>query len=55
MELNDNEKALILALRNRFRYGDVIIVMRDGIPQRIKQAWVFKELRNIGLDKKNKI
>ena len=55
MQLNDNEKALIIALRTRFQHGEVIIMMRDGIPQRVKKAWVFTELRNISLDKKKRV
>lgn len=52
LKLSDNEKALIIALRTKFCYGEVIIMMRDGIPQRVKKAWVFTELRDIPLDKR---
>ena len=39
IELNKNEIALILAIRKRFQHGEVIIVVRNGIPQYIKRAW----------------
>lgn len=38
-DLSVKEVWLIVALRERWRFGDVIIVMRDGVPQRIKRAW----------------
>jgi len=39
LELHKNEVALILALRKRFRHGEVIVIVRDGLPQYIKRAW----------------
>jgi hypothetical protein len=39
LELHKNEVALILAIRKRFRHGEVIVIVRDGIPQYIKRAW----------------
>lgn len=39
LTLTDREKWLIIAIRERFRFGDVTIVMRDGVPQRIKRAF----------------
>lgn len=39
MPLSDKERALIVALRGPFKHGEVILVMRDGTPQYIKQAW----------------
>ena len=44
INLHPKELALILALREKFPYGDVVIVMRDAVPQRIKQAWIFDDL-----------
>lgn len=44
LELHKNEVALILALRRRFQHGEVIIMMRNGIPQYIKQAWSSLDL-----------
>ena len=45
IELHEKEIALILALRHKFKYGDVTIIMRDGIPQRIQQAIIFDDLK----------
>ena len=50
IELHAKELALILALRNKFRFGEVIVVMRDGIPQRLKQVILFDDLS--GVDEK---
>ena len=44
INLHPKELALILALREKFPYGDVVIVMREAVPQRIKQAWIFDDL-----------
>lgn len=44
LELNDHEVALIIAMRKRFRHGEVVIMMRDGSPQYIKKAWPSEEL-----------
>lgn len=44
IELHPKELTLIVALREKFPFGDVVISMRDGVPQRIKQAWVFDNL-----------
>jgi hypothetical protein len=43
-ELSAKEIALILALRNKFRYGDVIIKMKDGQPMRLAKAYEFDDL-----------
>lgn len=37
--LSPKEQALIIALRGKFGHGEVIVVMRDGVPQYIKRAW----------------
>ena len=42
--LNKNEKNLILKLRTEYRYGEVIIIMHDGIPQRLKKIETFDDL-----------
>lgn len=39
LELHKNEVALILAIRKKFRHGEVIVIVRDGVPQYIKRAW----------------
>lgn len=46
MTQNQNETNLILKLRTKYRYGEVIIVMHDGICQRIKEIRVFDDLHN---------
>jgi hypothetical protein len=42
--LDRNEKNLIIKLRTIYRYGEVIIVMHDGIPQRLKKVETFDDL-----------
>ena len=44
INLYPKELALILALREKFPYGDVVIAMKHGVPIRIKQAWIFDDL-----------
>jgi len=46
IELHEKEIALILSLRHKFKYGDVTIIMRDGVPQRIQQAIIFDDLKD---------
>jgi len=51
LELNANEYFLIMALRHRFRYNEVIIMMRDGVPQHIRHAWESEDLSKSVLTK----
>ena len=44
LTLNNKEKALIIAIRTRFQYGEVIVVVKGGSPVYIKQAWESKDL-----------
>ena len=44
LDLDIKEYCLILAMRNRFRYGDLVVTMRDGLPQYIKHAWESDDL-----------
>jgi hypothetical protein len=44
IELHEREIALIIALRKRFRHGEVVVMMRDGVPQYIKKAWPSEDL-----------
>lgn len=44
LELHPNELALILAVRNKFRFGEVIVIVRDGVPQRLKKVEIFEDL-----------
>ena len=43
-DLNQKEQALIVALRTKFRFGEVIIIMRDGVPMRLKKVEIFDDL-----------
>lgn len=46
IELHKNEIELIHGLRKRFRFGEVIILMRDGLPVRWKQVTIFGDPDN---------
>lgn len=50
--LRDEEKLLILSLRYKFRFGEVIIMMRDGIVQRTLRAFESEELQHQNIMKK---
>ena len=43
--LRPEEVILILALRNKFRFGEVNVSMRDGIPQRLLKVELFVDLK----------
>jgi hypothetical protein len=45
IELRPEEVILIMAIRNKFRYGPVQIFVRDGIPQRVEQVTVYVDLK----------
>lgn len=36
-DLRDEEINLIHSIRNRFRFGELVIITRDGIPQQIRR------------------
>lgn len=44
--LHPNEEWLILRWRNKYRYGEITIIIQDGIPQRIKQCIIGDDPRN---------
>jgi hypothetical protein len=44
IELHPFEMQLIRQLRNNFRFGEITIIMRDGIPQRLKRITEFADL-----------
>lgn len=44
IDLSPKEIALILALRNKFRFGDIVIKMRDGVPQRLERVTEYDNL-----------
>ena len=45
VELHPNEMQLLKILRSKFRYGDVTIIMQDGLPVRIKRITEFENLK----------
>ena len=42
--LHPQELQLIKSLRNNWRFGEVVIIMRDGIPTRLKRVTEFIDL-----------
>ena len=48
IELHPQEMQLIKALRNNWKFGEVTIIVRNGIPYRLKRVQEF-----IDLDTKN--
>ena len=43
-ELHPKEAALILAIRRRYQYGEIVIITRDGLPFRLKRITEFDEI-----------
>ena len=46
IELHPNEIQLIKAIRNNWRFGEITIVVRDGVPYRLKRVEEFIELNS---------
>ena len=44
MELHPQEVELIKRIREKYRFGEIIIECRDGLPQRIGKTTVFEAL-----------
>lgn len=44
LKLTNSEKALIIAIRDRFQFGIVEVVVKDGKPKYIKRAWESEDL-----------
>ena len=44
MELHPQEADLINQIRNRFRFGEVLVETRDGLPYRIGRTTVYEKL-----------
>jgi len=44
IELHPNEMQLLRNLRTNFRFGEVTIIMRDGLPFRLKRVTEFADL-----------
>lgn len=42
--LYPQEMELLKALRTKFRFGEVTIIMRDGVPQRLRRVTEFEDL-----------
>ena len=49
-QLHQREIELIHLMRTRFRWGDLVINMRDGLPFRVLKGWESQDL-GIALDK----
>jgi len=47
MEVSAKEQALLVALRSKFRFGEVTIIMRDGVPTRLRIVEVYDNLEDI--------
>jgi len=43
IDLHHNELELIKSLRSRFRFGEITILMKDGLPMRWKRITEFDE------------
>ncbi len=44
IELHPQEMELIRNLRTRFRFGEVTIIMQDGVPLRLKRVTEIEDL-----------
>jgi len=44
MDLHPTEQELILRIRNKFRYGEIRVETRDGLPYRIGQSISYERL-----------
>jgi len=44
IELHPNEIQLIRTLRDRFKFGEITIIMRDGLPVRLRRITEFEDL-----------
>lgn len=42
--LDEREQRLIFAIRNKYRYANITIVTKDGLPFRLKVAERFEDL-----------
>ena len=50
IKLHPTEWDLIQKIRNKFRYGEVVIECRDGLPFRVGQTVVYEKLSTIPVD-----
>lgn len=44
MEVHPKEKDLLKKIREEYRYGEVTIYTRDGLPYRLKERVVYETL-----------
>lgn len=44
LELHSKEVELLKNLRNRFKHGEITIIMRDGLPFRLRRITEFQDL-----------
>lgn len=44
LELHPQEVELLRHLRTRFKFGEITIIMRDGLPARVKRITEFGDL-----------
>lgn len=44
MELHPLEVELIKAIREKYKWGEIIIECREGLPQRVAKTTVFEKL-----------
>lgn len=47
MELQPQEVDLINQIRNKFRYGEIVVETRDGLPYRIGRTTVYEKLSTV--------
>ena len=45
IELRPEEMQLIKSIRTNWRYGEIVIIVRDGIPQRLKRVTEYIDLK----------
>lgn len=50
IELHKNEMQLLRAIRNQWRFGEITIIVRDGLPIRLKRV---EEFIDLSTDEKN--
>ena len=46
ISLHPQEIQLIKSLRNNWRFGEIVIIMRDGLPMRLKRVTEFIDLNS---------
>jgi len=46
LTLHPQEMELIKAIRHRWRFGEIVILVRNGLPYRLKRVTEFIDLQN---------